>query len=85
MTNNMHTVVHVQSAILPLCESDFNVRTLKGCVAYLRVPQPLYALVCSFPAALLLCLVEVLSSASWTGGNLDRPSTCSGAPVLNDS
>jgi hypothetical protein len=77
--------VPAQSAILPLCESEFKHMGPKGCVSCWTAPQPLEASVYWLLEALLFCLTQVHSLGSPAGDSLYRFSFCSGAPVSNDS
>lgn len=74
--------VPAQSAVLSLCESEFNRISTKGCVG--PVNSPAAASVYSLPKGLLFYLAQVRSFGYWTGDNLYRSSTSSGAPVSND-
>lgn len=76
--------VDAQSAVLPLCKSEFKHTSCKGCVSCCS-PIALWTLVYSLPEGLFFYLAEVPSSASWTGNKPHRPATCTGAPFINDS
>jgi hypothetical protein len=84
VTHHMFTIiffVSAQSAILPLCESEFNRMSTKGCVG--PINSPTAASVYSLFEGLLFCLAEVHSFGSWADDNRYRSSACSSAPVSN--